>query len=738
MHAKPLPPRRLAVAVFFSAASTLALEVALTRLASALFFTHITALLLAVSLAALGLGAALMHQYALRRSLSLALLSWLAALGGLSGALALLCAAHAPLLFLAGAFAVPFLLTGAAAAVAYRLSSNPVTTFAWEALGAAVGAAVGPGLLSQFGDITAALVALLLLLPTALVASAVPRRPLLLFLPLPLLLAAHLGLPQSPLEIDPFATPGFLPHLVEQTRGHHGRVQQTRVDSYARTDLVQTDEPWLRYLYTDRMYPARVVRWDGRAAQFPDAEPNRLTRLKRLPFRVLRPAHVLVLGAGGGLDVALALQEGAQQVDAVEVNAAMIRFVQQLGDFCGHVFDRPDVHVHPNEARRFLRDDHRPWDVVQLSLMQTDAAALRSVAGVQNWVMTREAAETYLDNLAPGGTLAIVQNTHAFADRTMWTLAAALVQRGVPAAQVPQHMVALELPENERNPFSQLLLTRATPFTSSERTALVAEARSIGAETRVARVAPQDFALPTDAYPVFYPAHPMLLGLYATLAVAALAVAWLLFGRRRRRGQPLPQRAFAQAIVLGAGLMLVQAALLSDVQFLLGSPPISVAWTIGGLLVASALGALAAHRLRWPPQRQLQRGALLMAALLLLLLLFGPTAPLALPFSDHVGVALLVLPLGFALGPCFPAFLVAAGGADGRHRAALYAADGLGAVAGGGLAAVLYATAGMPAVVGAGVACYVGLAVLARPVARGASGVPPEASTLSGHLRDRA
>ncbi len=720
LPAAPPSPHRLNAVVFLGALSTLALEVALTRLASALFFTQVTALLLAASLAALGLGAAFVHRTTLRRPPSLAQLAWLAGAGALSGAVALLCAVHAPLLFIAGVFAGPFLCAGAFAATAYRLSPQPSTTFAWEALGGAVGAVLGPCLLALWGDMTAALVALLLLLPVGVLLASLAPRALGLFAPVVALLAAHLLLSPSPLEPDPFATPVFLPHLVEQTRPHHGRVLQTRVDSYARTDLVQTDEPWLRYLYTDRMYAARAVRWDGHAPRFPDDEPNQLARLKRLPFHALGPARVLVLGAGGGFDVALALQEGAQDVDTVEVNAAMIGFVQALGEFCGRVYARPDVHVHAEEARQFLRRGHARWDLVQLSLMQSDAAALRSIAGAQSWVLTVEAVRAYLDNLTPGGTLAIVQNTLEFADRSAWTVAAALRQRGVAPEEIAQHLVALALPEAEHNPFGQLLLVRAQAFTQDERVALLAHARAVGALPRSATAPPLNFALPTDSHPTFYPPRPVLLALDGGLAVAALTVAWWLLLRRRRAGQPLPVRVFAQSVLLGAGLMLVQAALLGDAQFLLGIPPLAMAWTVGGLLAASALGALAGHQLRLPPEQRLRWAALLVALLLVHLLLFGPTARFAAPLPPslaHLAVALLVLPLGFALGPCFPAFLQLAGGEDGRHRPALYAADGLGAVAGGGLAALLYAESGAAAVVAAALACYLALVWLARPAA---------------------
>lgn len=710
-----LSPRALAVAVLSSAAATLAFEVALTRVASALFFTHLTTLLLAACMAALGLGAAFLHRYAARRPVTADLLLWLTVLCALSGVAALLCAVYAPFLFLAGAFAWPFFLAGAFAAAAYRLSPTPTLIFALEALGGAAGAWLGPWLLASFGDLGAALLSLTLLLVTALalVGHARDRRSLALLLPLLVLVPVQLASRDALLRLDPFATPGFLPHLVEQTRALHGRVLQTRTDSYARTDLVQTDEPWLRYLYTDRMYPARAVRWDGQTALFPDPPANELSRLKRLAFTALQPKRVLVLGAGGGLDVALALQAGATDVDAVEVNAAMVGLVRELGAFCGHIYGRSDVHVHVAEARRFLRDVHAPWDVIQLSLIQTDSASLRTLAGVQNWVMTRESADQYLRSLTPGGTLVVVQNTLEIANHSLETLASALVARGVAPDAVAAHFVVVALTDGERNPFSQLLLVRPQPFATAERAQLLAQAALVGAQPRVLPAFNVAHAVPTDARPFFFALHPLLAGLYGALSAIALLLAWSLFARRRSHGRSLPRRTFWQAALLGAGLMLVQGALLADAQFLLGFPPLAVAWTVGGLLAASAVGALLAGRTRLTPQRQLLvSGALTIIALFLLAVL-GPAAPFALdlpPAYAHVQVALLVLPMGLVLGPCFPALLQLAPATD---RAGLYAVDGLGAVAGGGAAALFAAYLGAPAVVLAAGCCYLAVVILA-------------------------
>ena len=66
------------------------------------------------------------------------------------------------------------------------------------------------------------------------------------------------------------------------------------------------------------------------------------------------PDRVLLLGAGAGFDMALALQAGAQHIDAVEINPQTIEFGRELDPWAGGVLSDPKVHIHLAEARRFV------------------------------------------------------------------------------------------------------------------------------------------------------------------------------------------------------------------------------------------------------------------------------------------------------------------------------------------------------------------------------------------------
>lgn len=700
-------------------------EIAVVRLASFLLHSALTPLVVAACLAALGLGAALDA----RGRVGAAGAAAAAVLGGLAG---LLACVGTPYGFVLGLFALPFLGIGAFAGQAYARAGATPLTYAADVAGGALGALVAAPLLRCLGDLAAALLALVALgAARAVVAPGAGR--LLVLLPL---LALGLNAKAPFLAVDAYAVHGFVPHLVLQTRDRGGRVVETAWDGFARTDLVETDEPGVRYLFTDRMYTARIARWDGRSATFDDPQLVALSRLKGLAFRALRPERVLVLGAGGGFDVALALQSGARHVDAVEVNAAMIRMTRALGAFAGRVYDRPEVVVHHAEARRFVRESTSRWDLVNLALLETDPAVDRAHTGFQSWVFTAEALRDYLERLSPRGVLAVVQNTRAVAEKTLATLVAAFRGRGLGAREAGRRIVVVALRGESQNPFGWLLVAGREPLAAAALEHLGREARQADAPVLHAPAAPIADArlaallsgassldawaaasrlrlMPsTDERPFFFdlqPGRPLLPLLAGAAAVLLLT---LLFVRDRTSAPlPLGTRGLLAAALTGAGFLLAQSALLSRAQFLLGYPTPATAVVIGGMLSAAGVASLALGR-RGPAAARLRAGAGLASAALLVLALAWPALRDTARDLDGAGLVLAVLLLAAAAGApagvAFPAGVQLFGRAE--SAAVFYGTNAVGAVLGGAAAGVLAPVLGLSSLWLAAAACYMGAA----------------------------
>ena len=130
-----------------------------------------------------------------------------------------------------------------------------------------------------------------------------------------------------------------------------------------------------------------------------------------LPFRLLEAPAVLVLGAGAGGDVLMALYHGARRVDAVELDPQMTRLVaERHADFAGRIYDDPRVTVITGEARGFVARRRGAYDLIQMGLLDSFGAAGAGVQALnESYIYTVEALRDSLANLAPGGMVAITR-----------------------------------------------------------------------------------------------------------------------------------------------------------------------------------------------------------------------------------------------------------------------------------------------------------------------------------------
>jgi hypothetical protein len=118
------------------------------------------------------------------------------------------------------------------------------------------------------------------------------------------------------------------------------------------------------------------------------------------------PGDVLIVGAGSGNDVALALARGATHVDAVEIDPVL----QQLGQEMHpeHPYQDPRVSVHIDDGRAFLERTHAAYDLILFALPDS----LTLVAGqgglrLESYLFTTESMQAVRDHLRPDGTFSM-------------------------------------------------------------------------------------------------------------------------------------------------------------------------------------------------------------------------------------------------------------------------------------------------------------------------------------------
>ena len=160
-------------------------------------------------------------------------------------------------------------------------------------------------------------------------------------------------------------------------------------------------------VFTDADGMSAITRYDGN----PESIAYLADVTAALPYTLLDEPDVLLLGAGGGDGVLMAIYHDAGRVDAVELNPQMSAFVAHTyADFAGHIYDDPRVAVHTAEARGFVAQNERQYDLIQIGLLDSFAAAGSGVQALnESYLYTVEALREYLGDLRAGGLLAITR-----------------------------------------------------------------------------------------------------------------------------------------------------------------------------------------------------------------------------------------------------------------------------------------------------------------------------------------
>jgi len=123
-----------------------------------------------------------------------------------------------------------------------------------------------------------------------------------------------------------------------------------------------------------------------------------------LPYSYLKlvPRKALVIGAGTGNDVAVMLDEGVQQIDAVEIDPVILEFGHKIHPNLPYNSNR--VRIFNTDARSFLNNSTEKYDLIVFGTLDsmTRLSALSNVR-LDNFVYTLECIDTAKSLLTPNG-----------------------------------------------------------------------------------------------------------------------------------------------------------------------------------------------------------------------------------------------------------------------------------------------------------------------------------------------
>jgi spermidine synthase len=358
---------------------------------------------------------------------------------------------------------------------------------------------------------------------------------------------------------------------------------------------------------------------------------------------------VLIIGAGSGNDVAVALAHGASHVDAVEIDPR----IQEIGSEIhpDRPYDDPRVDVHIGDGRAFLHRTTSTYDLILFAL--PDSITLvsgQSSLRLESFLFTREAVEAVKDRLRPEGTFAMYNYY-----RQPWLVDRLATTVGDVFGTAPCVDVgAME-----------------GVFASIAASADPGRLQCTSAWTPSSNPVPKPA---TDDHPFPYLRVPSLPGFY--LAALAFIVLASLIGVRLSSGPFRRMASYADLFFMGAAFLLLETKHVVQFALLFGTTWFVNALVFGGVLL-SVLAAIEVAR-RFTPRRPAILYAALFAALAIAWLVPSGSL-LSLSAAPRFAAA-----VALAFAPIFLANLIFAERfRDVAHATEAFGANLLGAMLGG-------------------------------------------------------
>jgi len=413
--------------------------------------------------------------------------------------------------------------------------------------------------------------------------------------------------------------------------------------------------------------------------RFPPSDLARARTGYHLPYRMLRtkPRRVLILGAGTGNDVAVALDEGADRIDAVEIDPRILEIGRRFHPDSPYADRR--VRTHTTDARAFLNDSDDTYDLIVFGTLDsmTRLSALSNVR-LDNFVYTAECLRAARRHLAPGGGVAMY-----------FLVAAPYIEQHIGAALIDAFDEQPLVIRHDFGMFNHIFVT-GPAFRHLPRREQLSAATDI----------------PSDDWPYLYLARRTVTPFYRSLIATLLAISALaVFAVSPHMRRSVVTRGFdPEMFLFGAAFLIVETKLVTEMNLVWGATWLTSAVVFGAILMMVLIGTIVTQRV--PVAWRLTAPALIA---LLTATYFIPTRLLAgrvFPIRLALSVLYIGLPVLFA-SLCFAVLF------QERERAeAAFGWNMLGAVA-GGLLEFSSMAIGLKAMTLLAIAAYL-LAILSR------------------------
>jgi hypothetical protein len=703
---------QLYLGVAFTTLATLILELSLTRIFSVVFYYHFA--FLAISIALFGLGAGGLFSYVVvsrggnvfHKLGVLAVVNSVAVVASLVYILTR--AGEVGNFTLAGVYfasALPFFFSGAVVSIAVAEAIQRVDrVYFFDLLGAAGGCLALVPFLDYFGGPNTVIAVSVLLAVSAAIwynlAGTLRGRASAVMLALAFVaLMAFNG----------------KSHLIDLRYAKGHRLQQ---ESFVRWNPISR----IALVNPNSSDPEIIIDADA-STGIPRFDLQHLTEQERanllhegpgFPYMLRPGAKTLVIGPGGGWDVARSLTGGSKDVTAVEINPIIAHTImqQRFADLSHRLYFKPQVHLFVEDGRSFVRRSPEKYQVLQATLVDTWAStAAGAFALSENNLYTTDAFRDYLNHLTDDGLMVFTRWGFEPPRESLRLVSLAIEALGeVGEPQAWRHVVVLRDHAQNISGFGALdtVLIFRKPLADSD----VAAVKSALSQTNLRalyipgdapsnefgellrspdprtfwrnyryNVTPVDDDRPFFFYTVQprdvlnflkqggpsadYKINRALPLLFEVVGISVLAIVVVLAFPPLLLGERLPAdkgvRGFLLYFVcIGAGYILIQVALIQKFVLFLGHPTYALTVIVFSMLISSGLGSYWSRRVTGEANNTGRLSAVLVGVAVTVSALAFLAAPVSelgvgwpLPWKVLATVC-LVAPAGFLMGIPFP------------------------------------------------------------------------------------
>jgi hypothetical protein len=290
------------------------------------------------------------------------------------------------------------------------------------------------------------------------------------------------------------------------------------------------------------------------------------------------PGDVLIVGAGTGNDVAVALAQGATHVDAVEIDPVL----QGIGEerHPNHPYDDPRVTEVVNDGRAFLENTGRSYDLILFAL--PDSLTLvsgQSSLRLESYLFTVQSFESVKEHLKPEGVFGVYN----------YYFPVVFARLSVTMQQVFGHEPCFDRGDGSIGTRQQSVLTIGLTPSDVDCATLWHPTAEFGAPKPA-----------TDDYPFPYlrgRTIPMLYLITLALILAATALAVRVVGGVTLRSVGR----YADLFFMGTAFLLLETKNVVQFALLFGTTWLVNALVILGVLLAVLLAIEVTRRFRLPP-----------------------------------------------------------------------------------------------------------------------------------------